>query len=234
MEINSFVFHLIMAITPGYMSYSIFKHLKTIGKSDFTQKDWLNFFLLFVFAVLDISILESLISVHNHFFINSWESVLNKLYDEKKYFSINNLFALFIISIVVGAIGAIFYNKKLLYKVAKRLGITSSYGEEDVWTLTVGAKEIEWVFVRDHKYDKIYFGHIEKYSDTNTERELTLTEVSVYDNITGKELYSIPRLYLCRDKYELTIEEAPKGEENAKLDESAKTTKRRIGKKGWN
>lgn len=216
MQIDSFIFHLIVAIVPGYITYVVFKHIKIVGKSDAIQKDWLCFLSIFIFSIIDIAILAAWNYFHEYMHSEIHTDVTRKLFDEKQYFTFSELAVLIVIGLFVGLITAQLYNRKIIYKFAKFLNINVSYGEEDVWTMTVGAEEIEWVYIRDHEYEKIYFGHIEKYSDTNTDRELTLSDVSVFDNINGEELYSVPRMYICRDKYKLTVEQVEiKGVEDA-------------------
>jgi len=234
MQIDAFVFHLIVAIVPGYVSFVVFRHIKIVGKSDSNQKDWISFLSIFIFSIIDIIILQFFHYVYEdcHGYLHT--DITKNLYDPNSFFSFIDLMYLIIIGLFVGMIAAQLYNKKIIYKLAKFLSISVSYGEEDVWTMTVGAEEIDWVYVRDHDLEKVYFGHIEKYSDTNAERELTLSQVTVFDNISGKELYSAPRLYICRDKYKLTIEQVESGgNNNAAKPQSATSIKRRIGKERW-
>ncbi len=235
MEINSFVFHLIVCITPGFISYIVFKHLKTSGKSDYIQKDWVNILLILIFTIIDFVFIEAFYYFYEYFHYLLHYSILNKIFNINLNLNFFDFITLFFVAFIIGVASAYLYNKKILFRIAKLLNITKSYGEEDVWTMTVGDESLEWCYIRDHKFEKIYFGHIEKYSDTNTDREITITQVIVYDNITGDELYYVPRLYLCRDKYELTIEQAlTKGEEDVYTATTTKTINRRDGKERRN
>ena len=66
--------------------------------------------------------------------------------------------------------------------------------------------EYEWVIVRDHKINLLYFGWIQAYSDSYKERELLMGDVSVCDNESGEFIYETEWLYFCRNKYDITIE----------------------------
>ena len=77
-----------------------------------------------------------------------------------------------------------------------------------MWNYLFNSSNVEWVFVRDHKTDLVYYGWIEVFSDSEKERELILKDVDVYSNTTDLQdpIYKIPLMYLSRDKHDLTIE----------------------------
>ena len=64
-----------------------------------------------------------------------------------------------------------------------------------------------WVFVRDHKLDLVYFGCVRVFSESKDERELILDDVEVHTNTRPSEkLYCAKAMYLSRNRYDLTIE----------------------------
>jgi hypothetical protein len=64
---------------------------------------------------------------------------------------------------------------------------------------------IDWVIVRDHKVDLVYYAKISLFSDSGEKRELTLEDVEVYDT-SWKLQYHTEKLYICRDDFDLSIE----------------------------
>lgn len=52
----------------------------------------------------------------------------------------------------------------------------------------------------------MYCGYLWKWSDSGEDRELVLQNVEIYDYVSGKWIKDAEVIYLCRDKYKLTIE----------------------------
>ena len=98
----------------------------------------------------------------------------------------------------------------ILNRAAKAMGATKRFGDTDVWhyfnNSPMDEKNDGYLYVRDHKRDLIYYGYISLYSDSGEERELVLTDVSVYENGTGEYCYSVQHMYLSRTRDDLTIE----------------------------
>ena len=105
---------------------------------------------------------------------------------------------------------------------ARRLKISPYYGDTDVWTSFCANKEINWVFVRDHKLKLIYFGNLEHYSDPGEDRELILANVQVFSE-DGEYSYDCPVMYISRQPDEITLETPSKeeGEKNGKVNDQA-------------
>lgn len=75
-----------------------------------------------------------------------------------------------------------------------------------MWEYLYNSPNVEWVFIRDHKLDLIYYGWIAAFSEAKEERELLLRDVDVYENIYGKPLYKTDAMYISRNKFDLTVE----------------------------
>ena len=71
---------------------------------------------------------------------------------------------------------------------------------------------VEWVFVRDTKENIVYYGKISQYSDPYRPRELLLTDVEVYPNISQdgrgdlEPIQTLDAVYLARPNDAWTIE----------------------------
>ncbi len=99
------------------------------------------------------------------------------------------------------------HTHKAINRIGRLLRVTKSFGDEDVWDFFHNMDmEEEWIFVRDHKRNLLYFGWVLAYSASARERELVLRDVDVYDNDTALRLYSSDVLYVCSDKHDLTLE----------------------------
>jgi hypothetical protein len=99
-------------------------------------------------------------------------------------------------------------NHNVLYRVAERMGISRRFGEPDVWCHFLDAPGTNWVIVRDVHGDLLYEGWVDAFSDTGTDPQLLLSEVSVYRASTGTKLHSRKRVYLTPRKEGVIIEEA--------------------------
>jgi len=114
-----------------------------------------------------------------------------------------------LLGIPVAFIASVIHTYKLINFFGRLIRVTRRFGDEDVWDFFHNLPEEvehEWVFVRDHKTGLLYFGWIYAYSDSEKERELLMGDVDVYTNDEGEFLYKTEMLYLCRGRYELTIE----------------------------
>lgn len=101
----------------------------------------------------------------------------------------------------------------LLNLIGQKIRATGRYGDEDVWDFFHNSRDSEkdtgWVMVRDLKADLACYCYISTWSDMGMERELVLTDASVYRNSTGEYLYEARHIYLSRNKDDIMIEVPP-------------------------
>lgn len=97
---------------------------------------------------------------------------------------------------------------RLLMKLLHCLGASNSFGDEDVWEFSFNSNDVEseYVNVRDRNSKIVYTGYVYAFSGADQKRELVLLDAIVYDDETGDELYSTPRLYLEYDEKWKSIE----------------------------
>lgn len=110
------------------------------------------------------------------------------------------------LSPVVAAIAAYIYNKKIINKLTSKLGISSKYGDENLFSFYLNSPDIDWVYVRDIPNGLTYQGRVLSYSETDDIQELVLDDVTVFDYETSDEHYSIPKIYLSKPKGSFIIE----------------------------
>lgn len=104
-----------------------------------------------------------------------------------------------------------FATKKLVHRLAQRIGITNKFADLDVWDYMLNSKEVLWIVARDIKNDLMFYGWVLAFSDVGEMRELLLRDVHVYRNSTGELLYGVGGLYFSRKKDEITLELADLG-----------------------
>ena len=102
------------------------------------------------------------------------------------------------------------HRHNLINRIGQKIHATNRYGDEDVWhyfhNVPNKQKNAGWVFVRDLKANLVYHCYISTWSDTGMDRELVLSDVTVFTNDTSDYLYKCAHLYLCRNKDDLMIE----------------------------
>ncbi len=223
MQIDQFIFKLLILSIPGSISYLLYIKIAIFRIENKIKFGFSEIMFILLSSLFSNLIYDIFIKIINFIFKLNITPVLEKLLNADNYSAIE-LIILIIIGILLGIIFVILETKKVLYKIAKKLHLSNHYGDDDVWTFVCNSPDVEWIFVRDHKYDLVYFGRLEQYSDPGENRELLLSDVSVYTNKDSKFCYNIPKIYISRLPEELTIEIAPqKGEGNAT--KSRRTTK---------
>jgi len=123
----------------------------------------------------------------------------------------------------VALFATIVVNYKLINKFAGYLGITTKYGDENLFSYYLNSKEIDWIYVRDIENNLTYQGRVLSYSENDKIQELVLYEVSVYSYDDSEFSYSLPTIYLSKGLGEFIIEEIPKDllkEENGEQTEN--------------
>lgn len=115
----------------------------------------------------------------------------------------------FMLSIPVSFFAAFLINHKIFNKIAQKIHVSSKYGDENLFSYYLNAKEIDWIYVRDIENNLSYQGRIVSYSETEVMQELVMSEVTVYRYGDSAELYSVPTIYLTKDTGKFIIEAIP-------------------------
>lgn len=214
---DSFIFHLILLTIPGFLGLMIGKILSSISKERKRIADWNDVLSLISFSFISCLLYDSTILIIAKISrITTFKSTIEIIQNSNDYYTTKQFLILVIINIIMGLIYATVYNKKLLYKVAKKLKITKQFGEEDVWAYVNNSDDIEWVYLRNYKNGLTYHGYIQLFSDSGEKREVLLSDVSIYYTDTAEYLYSLDKVYLCLDDYDISIEIPIKEKEDAK------------------
>ena len=243
---NEFTMTILVLGLPGIICY--FLCHKLIGKP--TRSTVESILLVFVYSVLSYTIVSLVDAGFNAAYGLNFHSEIAQVFLSTKA-SVSAI--LLLQAVCAGILLAYILSYLAHYNVPNRIGqkinATKRYGDEDVWQYFHNSPDSEknegWVMVRDLKADLAYHCYISTWSDTGMDRELVLSDVSVYSNSTGDYLYDARHIYLSRNKDALVIEvppanaaqtpqytNKPKEKETKHDGKEVKTTERRNGKEG--
>lgn len=207
MEITEFTIKCLILGLPGIIAYNLSEKLIVRKQQDVTS---------YISTVLLYSIISYILtSVHFALFTSH---DINYVYDIIciSHFDHNELQIMIfgcIYSILVAWIIGFCYRFNLINRIAIYFGATKRFGDVDVWHYfndsNMDEKNDGYVYVRDLKANLTYYGYIALYSDSGMERELLLSNVSVYSNSDSQGnsvLYEVAHLYLARNRDDLSIE----------------------------
>jgi hypothetical protein len=201
MNLSSFLIRIIFLSLPGVVASTIYRKLR--GKT--VLKDWEDVIEMGLFALLSYLFYALAIgAIHGD--LSGAPSVLNAFYDEKISITWREILPASGVGVILAFAASFLYTHKIVNRLGRSLRVTRRFGDEDVWTYFNNVPDLYWVIVRDHKLDLAYYGWIQVYSDSDKERELLLRDVKVYNNSTSEFRYEASAMYLCRDRYSLTLE----------------------------
>jgi hypothetical protein len=115
---------------------------------------------------------------------------------------------------------------KVINRIANWLRISEKYGDENLFSFFLNAKEISWVWVRIPSKNLTYEGYRESFSESETMREVVLRDVKVYRYEDSEFLYEIPAIYLCLPVNDIIIEmpKQPEKEDSSEKSDTTQTT----------
>lgn len=96
---------------------------------------------------------------------------------------------------------------RLFMRLLHKIGASSRYGDEDVWSYTLNSNQahVEYVHFRDLENGYVFAGWVNTYSESEDYRELLLRDVIVYDE-KGSEISQAPHIYISRQKNNIWME----------------------------
>jgi len=137
--------------------------------------------------------------------LQSWEILQDTDTKIKSY----EIFMSSLLALPISCAASYLINHKIFNKLANKLHISDKYGDENLFSYYLNAKEIDWVYVRDKENSLTYQGRVNSYSETDSIQEIVLYDVTVYTYDDSEELYSLPSMYLCKTMGKFTIEQIP-------------------------
>nr|WP_288931322.1 hypothetical protein [uncultured Allomuricauda sp.] len=198
MEISELTLKLILLLIPGSIACIIYERL-TIHKQWNSFKFVTNAILFGAISYL-VAQLGFGICGTDETFANFWENLPTK---EIPYDAIAKAS---MISILIGISSTAIDNYKLINRFGKWLKLTNKYGDENLYSYFLNAKEVEEVYIRDIENNITYHGIINSFSENEHFKEIVLIEVDVYEYETSKIMYSLDKVYLSKANDNLIIE----------------------------
>lgn len=212
MEISELTLKLIIILIPGAIATVIIEKL-TIHKEWQPFKFIVNAIILGVFSYLTLQLLINGLTLFGNLFFKQTEiynnlTIWNTLqdsatipYEEVIYSSICGA--------IVGAVGALLENKRIINKIGKKLRLTNKYGHENLFSYFLNKKDTDYIYLRNLKNDITYLGYVKLSCETETTSEVVLGDVSVFTS-ESELLYEVDEIYLSFTKTEIIIEKAKK------------------------
>ena len=215
---NLFLWQLVIVFLPGIIFVGIFRHL-TIGPE---RSQFVLISQVLVFGILSYIALDTLIGLYNWVFtpdhkfalynIEIWQMLLNINNEEIQSYDglLADVFWACTLTIPLSSIASLLYQEKFLLSIAKIVGVSNKFGDDDTWNYYLNAKEIDWVVVRDYKQQIAFFGRLVFFSGPEKKREIVLKDVSVNREATdeneAEKLYEVPSIYLELESGNFSIE----------------------------
>lgn len=125
---------------------------------------------------------------------------------------ISEVFAAMMFAPLVGALVTRLANERTWFGL-RSLTKTSKYGNENLFSYFLAAKNLGYVYVRDYENDVMYEGVVASFSENDSIQELVLNDVRVFRSHDGELLEKLPSLYISKPAGEFIIEDAPDIEE---------------------
>ncbi|OLF59864.1 hypothetical protein BTN33_08770 [Aeromonas veronii] len=211
---NQLVVSLVLILTPGIIATIICDKLTNHSKWDSFKFSLYSLTLgMASYALLQLviyinNIIDYLIKPTPRFEwsnINIWTSALNGGGGIEAW----EIFFAVILSLPIALFASWLVNFKAFNKIARKLGVSNKYGDENLYAYYLNSQEIDWVYVRDRENDFTYQGRIVSHSDKNDLQEIVLSEVSVYRYSDSAYCYDVPTMYISRERGKLIIEAIP-------------------------
>lgn len=209
MEFSDFTIRLILILIPGAIATLIVEAI-TIHKKWAPIRFFVSASILGVlsFAFLQILYWASQLLTDINFSCEDFKSLQTWSAILQKNSEINPSEIVFCIpvSVIVGFFISYLIQHKILYRVAWKYNVSSKYGDDSLYYHYLNKNEVDWVYVRDKTNGLTYRGQVNSFSEDSSNKEILLNNVTVYDYVTSKELYSLKSIYIQFHNRDVSIE----------------------------
>jgi hypothetical protein len=204
MNIDATVVRFLLLLVPGLVATFLYR--RYTGRK--TKQYWKDSITVLFFSIISYLLLGFFLTIRNYIWsppklLTFFDAVLNDQvtiqWDEVAWASV--------IAVLLGFGASYIQNYGVLILIGRKAKATRRSGHEDLWSYFHNADN-DWYFIRDHKLNLVYYGSIRAYSDFDQDVELILEDISVFRNEGEPEnaLYETPRMYISRNRNELSIE----------------------------
>ena len=203
---------LVLLLLPGIFATVISDKLTHHSKWD-SFKYTLYALVLGVFTCTIVQIGVYAYDIYSYRNIGSLQlhslSIWGAALDDKVKFNSWEVVVATVLSMPVAFLAAFLVNTKKINKLGSLLHVTTKYGDENLYSYYLNAKEIEWVYVREREADLTYEGQVVSYAENDKIQEIVLSNVRVYSYKDSAFLYEVPTIYISREMGKFTIEAVP-------------------------
>lgn len=211
-DLSNLFIRLVFLGIPGFLCIKLY--WKLTGRS--STPTWVAYLEIGLFSLVCYLLVSLPTSVHNLIW-PSEGSVGSKaivaLFDPKAGLDFTEIFWACLVAIPLAYGLSYIDRRKWVVWVGHFLHVTNRSGDEDIWHYLNNSPHLpEWVVVRDLKRNVVYYGQVRAFSDSKKERELLMSEVTVFngDKTDGNPLYLADILYVSRRNDDLVIEANPR------------------------
>ena len=117
-----------------------------------------------------------------------------------------------VFALPVALIASFCVNHKVFNKIARFFGVSTKFGDENLFSYFMGGKDVVWIYIRDKPDDLTYEGQVISYAENPSCHEMVLADVKVYRYSDSEFLYEVPFVYLCKPFGSIVIESIPKSQ----------------------
>ena len=218
MDISALTLKLIIILIPGAIA-ALFFDAATTHKEWTPFKFVVNSIIMGIFSYLLLQGIRDLAALGHNICCDKkispdplliWASL-----SDSKSIPYGEVFWSSLLGLVIGVAAAMLYFYKCVNRLSKWMRISNKYGDENLYSFFLNAKNTGVVYVRNIKNNLTYHGYVKAFSETEDISELVMTNVSVYEYETSKLFYEVDQIYLSFAKTEVIIELAnPKAQSN--------------------
>ena len=175
MQVDAFLFKLMLLSILGFITYTIFRKIAVFRRTSKSQFGFAEIFIVIICSLISCIIYDLIIMAVNLIRETNYTGTLSKLINasgsSNEIYNVKELAFLCIIAIFLGFLFSVFETKKLINKIAVKVKISKYIGDTDVWTSFCANEDTKWIYVRDHKLKLVYYGYLGQYSDPGEGRE---------------------------------------------------------------
>ena len=140
-------------------------------------------------------------------------SFWNAIIDNRASISIREILWASLIAIPIGFIVSAAIQYKVINRIAKFLKVSNKYGDDNLFYHFLNLNEVQWLWVSDREQDITYGGFLKYYNETDSLREIVLSEVEVFRSSDSEFIREAPYIYLTFSPDRFVIE-LPSTKEN--------------------
>jgi hypothetical protein len=205
MSISDVLLKLLIVFIPGAIGIILYKYINNYrhDKSDF----WEIYFVI-IYSFLSYGLYDGIVGVINHCFHQKIKYIfINLVYSNIQSVSLWGIFWASIISLILCILFSGLNKSVKLFAILQKLNISQRYSNNEVWQDLIEQIVDNYVYVRDFKHELTYFGKVDEASEPYDDREIYLSDVTIYPFNNSEPLYSLKGVYLSfKDKDSYTIE----------------------------